>query len=225
MAWPSRRASWPPSARNRRHPDAGHGTSTPHGRNVMSEDLDQGGPIDYLVVEVPGNRTTGEAFPLLIDLGDRGLIRILDPNLRTQGPGRIGPRNSGHQSSRRRPTRSRRLRGCIIRLARRKGHRGCRHRPRAGQLGRILVYENVWAAPFATALRRRRWQRTSSFADEPCTVRRPYRRCMAGLLLLSPVAMLLVIVALDRCERRLDTDALDSDADPLDSDTAPHPNS
>jgi hypothetical protein len=48
---------------------------------------------------------------------------------------------------------------------------------------------------------------------------------MAGLLLLSPVAMLLVIVALDRCERRLDTDALDSDADPLDSDTAPHPNS
>lgn len=36
------------------------------------------GPIDYLVVEFPGNRMTGEGFPLLVDLVDRGLIRILD---------------------------------------------------------------------------------------------------------------------------------------------------
>ena len=45
---------------------------------IMTEDLDETGPIDYLVVEFPGNRMTGEAFPLLIDLVDRGLIRILD---------------------------------------------------------------------------------------------------------------------------------------------------
>lgn len=32
----------------------------------MAEDLDQMGPIDYLVVEFPGNRMTGEAFPLLV---------------------------------------------------------------------------------------------------------------------------------------------------------------
>lgn len=36
------------------------------------------GPISYLIVEFPGNRMNGEAFPLLIDLVDRGLIRILD---------------------------------------------------------------------------------------------------------------------------------------------------
>jgi hypothetical protein len=41
-------------------------------------DLEDSGPIDYLVVEFPGNRMTGEGFPLLIDLVDRGLIRILD---------------------------------------------------------------------------------------------------------------------------------------------------
>jgi hypothetical protein len=35
---------------------------------------------------------------------------------------------------------------------------------------------------------------------------------MVGLLLLSPVAMLLVMVALDRWERRLDTNPLDSAA-------------
>jgi hypothetical protein len=30
------------------------------------------------VVEFPGNRMTGKAFPMLVDLVDRGLIRILD---------------------------------------------------------------------------------------------------------------------------------------------------
>ena len=41
-------------------------------------DIDEMGPVDYLVVEFPGNRMTGEGFPLLVDLVDRGIIRILD---------------------------------------------------------------------------------------------------------------------------------------------------
>jgi uncharacterized membrane protein len=44
----------------------------------MDDDIDHMGPIDYLVVEFPGNRFTGKAFPMLVDLVDRGLIRILD---------------------------------------------------------------------------------------------------------------------------------------------------
>ena len=32
--------------------------------------LDETGPIDYVVIEFPGNRMTGEGFPLLIDLVD-----------------------------------------------------------------------------------------------------------------------------------------------------------
>jgi hypothetical protein len=36
------------------------------------------GPISYLVVEFPGSKMTGEGFPALVDLVDRGLIRILD---------------------------------------------------------------------------------------------------------------------------------------------------
>ena len=36
------------------------------------------GPISYLIVEFPGNKMTGEGFPLLVDLVDRGIIRILD---------------------------------------------------------------------------------------------------------------------------------------------------
>ena len=50
----------------------------------MTVDIDQAtelelmGPVDYLILEFPGNRMTGEAFPMLIDLVDRGIIRILD---------------------------------------------------------------------------------------------------------------------------------------------------
>jgi hypothetical protein len=36
------------------------------------------GPISYLVVQFPGNKMTGEGFPILVDLVDRGVIRILD---------------------------------------------------------------------------------------------------------------------------------------------------
>ena len=51
----------------------------------MTENSDQSspgveemGPVDYLVLEFPGNKMTGEGLPLLVDLVDRGIIRILD---------------------------------------------------------------------------------------------------------------------------------------------------
>ncbi|MGY1742974.1 MULTISPECIES: DUF6325 family protein [unclassified Blastococcus] len=40
--------------------------------------LDQMGPVDYIVVAFPTDRMSGEALPLLVDLVDRGVIRILD---------------------------------------------------------------------------------------------------------------------------------------------------
>lgn len=36
------------------------------------------GPIDYILVEWPGRQPNGEVAPHLVDLVDRGLIRILD---------------------------------------------------------------------------------------------------------------------------------------------------
>jgi hypothetical protein len=36
------------------------------------------GPISYLIVEFPGSKMKGEGFPILMDLVERGLIRILD---------------------------------------------------------------------------------------------------------------------------------------------------
>ncbi len=112
------------------------------------------GPIDYIVVEFPGSKMTGEGFPLLVDLVDRGIIRIIDLAFVTKdldgtvraiaiadfdGDGAARPRG---------------VRGRVLRLDRRRRHRRGRHRPRARQLGGLLVYENVWAGPFAGALRR-----------------------------------------------------------------------
>src|SRR3954447_15594926 len=36
------------------------------------------GPIGYLVVEFPDSGMTGEGLPILVDLVDRGIIRVLD---------------------------------------------------------------------------------------------------------------------------------------------------
>jgi Family of unknown function (DUF6325) len=36
------------------------------------------GPISYLIVEFPGNKMTNEGLPILADLVDRNVIRILD---------------------------------------------------------------------------------------------------------------------------------------------------
>lgn len=44
----------------------------------MTDDVEAMGPISYLVVEYPGNKMTGEGLVHLVDLVDRGLIRVLD---------------------------------------------------------------------------------------------------------------------------------------------------
>jgi hypothetical protein len=36
------------------------------------------GPVDYVLVEWPGRQPAGEAAPILIDLVERGIIRVLD---------------------------------------------------------------------------------------------------------------------------------------------------
>lgn len=44
----------------------------------MAEDSRPLGPISYLIVEFPGNKMTGEGLPILVDLAERGVIRVLD---------------------------------------------------------------------------------------------------------------------------------------------------
>jgi Family of unknown function (DUF6325) len=44
----------------------------------VTDEAEAMGPISYLIVEFPGNKMTGEGLAALVDLVDRGLIRILD---------------------------------------------------------------------------------------------------------------------------------------------------
>src|SRR4051812_47383119 len=46
--------------------------------DMEAANIDEVGPIDYLLVEWPGRRPNGDVAPHLIDLVERGLIRILD---------------------------------------------------------------------------------------------------------------------------------------------------
>jgi hypothetical protein len=40
--------------------------------------LEEMGPIDYIMLEWPGEQPSGQAAPLIIDLVERGIIRLLD---------------------------------------------------------------------------------------------------------------------------------------------------
>ena len=44
----------------------------------MEDSVDELGPVDWIVVEFPGSKFNGEIAPALADLVDRGIVRVLD---------------------------------------------------------------------------------------------------------------------------------------------------
>ncbi|WP_133912395.1 DUF6325 family protein [Streptomyces sp. BK561] len=112
------------------------------------------GPIDYLVVEFPGNRMTGEAFPLLVDLVDRGIVRILDLMfIRKDEDGSVTALEIADLTGD----------GELDLTVFEGVHSGVLGQDdleeaavavEPGNSAGLLVYENLWAAPFAAALRR-----------------------------------------------------------------------
>ena len=116
--------------------------------------LDEMGPIDYVVVEFPGNKMTGEGLPILVDLVDRGVIRLIDLVFFTKaedgsvamleiadfdGDGALDLAIFEGASS-----------GIL-------GEDDINEAAAAvegGSSAALLVYENRWAAPFAAAVRR-----------------------------------------------------------------------
>lgn len=118
------------------------------------DDLDQMGPVDYLVIEFPGNRMTGEGLPLLVDLVERGIIRILDLAFVTKAAdGSVTAMEIGDFDG-----------DGVLDLAVFEGASSglldegdltdAGEVLEPGNSAGILVYENVWAAPLARALRR-----------------------------------------------------------------------
>src|SRR5436190_13919852 len=45
---------------------------------TVTVSIDELGPVDWIVVEFPGTKLTGEIAPIIKDYVDRGLIKVLD---------------------------------------------------------------------------------------------------------------------------------------------------
>jgi hypothetical protein len=119
---------------------------------VSESDIELG-PIDYLIVEWPaGSPPTGEALPHLVDLVDRGLIRILDfAFVQKQDDGTVVGLNLNEVGD---------APELVVFEGASSGLLGDEDYQEAGAAiepgcaAAMLVYENTWAAPFATALRK-----------------------------------------------------------------------
>lgn len=120
---------------------------------MNGEDLNEMGPIDYLLVEWPGRQPNGEVAPHLVDLVERGLIRILDLVFIVKGEdGAVATVEIAD------------LGGEATELAVFEGassgllgdedisEAGVALEP--GTSAALLVFENTWAGPFVAAVRR-----------------------------------------------------------------------
>lgn len=117
------------------------------------DELEEMGPIDYLVIEWPGRQPTGEAAPLLIDLVERGLIRVLDLAFLAKGEdGSVAALDISSLAEASNELKD--LVGASSGLLSAEDAEEAATALDPGTSAAILVYENTWAAPFATALRR-----------------------------------------------------------------------
>ena len=122
----------------------------------MAQDpLDELGPIDYVVLEWPaGSAPSGEAAPMIIDLVDRGIIRVLDVLFVKQNDdGTVSGFEAGDLDG---DTIGdfKVFEGASSGLLSDDDVASVGETLTPGSAGVMIVYENRWAAPFAAAVRR-----------------------------------------------------------------------
>jgi hypothetical protein len=123
------------------------------GEGMAERSLDELGPVDYLVVEFPAGQQnfTGAAAEELLRLHDAGIIRVMDLVIIGKGEdGSVMAQELGDLDDL----------GPFGKLEAELAETlaeedvlrfGAVMEP--GSIGAVLVYENLWAAPFGAALR------------------------------------------------------------------------
>src|SRR4051812_25966603 len=121
--------------------------------NGMS-DLEDTGAIDWLLLEARGKEINGELVPPLLDLVDRGLIRILDvmvlvkrsdDDFEALTTSELDPEKVGDLGA---------LEGASSGLLSDDDAAAAAAALVPGSLGLLIVYENLWSLPFAVAARK-----------------------------------------------------------------------
>jgi Family of unknown function (DUF6325) len=124
------------------------------GGAVDREQLEDLGPIDYVVLEWPKQQPTGEAAPLILDAVDRGIIRILDIALLAKDSDgsvatlELGALDNGEGTD------FSAFEGASSGLIGDDDLEEAADLLEPGTSAAVIVWENRWAAPIATALRR-----------------------------------------------------------------------
>ena len=119
----------------------------------MSDEFELG-PVDYLIVEFPRKDMRGEGLPILVDLVERGIIRILDLTFVVKDDdGSVTVLDLADEDADGRLELSV-FQGASSGLIGEDEITEAASVLEPGTSAGILVYENTWAAPFAGALRR-----------------------------------------------------------------------
>lgn len=111
------------------------------------------GPIDYLLIEWKGRQPNGEVAPVVVDLVDRGLIRVLDLLF-------VAKDEEGNVAALELADLGEEVTELAIFEGASSGLLGDDDVAQAGEVlepgtsAALLVFENTWAAPFVAAVRR-----------------------------------------------------------------------
>jgi hypothetical protein len=124
------------------------------GEAVTGEQLQEMGPIDYVVLEWPGDTpVTGEAMALILDLVDRDVIRILDLAVLVKAPdGSVAAIDFAEMAQRSAGLAD--FEGASSGLLSQEDLEEAATALEPDTVAGVLVWENRWAAPVAVALRR-----------------------------------------------------------------------
>ena len=121
---------------------------------TQERSLDELGPVDYLIIEFPAGAQnfTGEGAAELIRLHDAGIIRIMDILILQKGSdGTVMAQELGDLDQ---MGELARLETELVQTLSEEDVDNLAAAMDPGSVGAALVYENLWAAPFASAMRR-----------------------------------------------------------------------
>jgi len=128
--------------------------ATGEGETVMEESLDEFGPVDYVIVEFPADTAsfTGEMARELLDLVSAGTIRVIDLLILVKNED--GSIDAMELEDIEDLGELRTLEADLAELLAEDDVVQLAAAMDPGSTAGVVVYENLWAAPFASAARR-----------------------------------------------------------------------